>query len=160
MIQKIKLNFTHSEYLGPFIFNKKIDVPVVTKLATSCLSSQHFNRLVIFSLSLSDITFCTFLPTLRTHRATQIFYQHFLKVILWHLTVLQNNFHGLSSSVVGLFSSQCVFLNLVLQLTACLRTLAIYPHSPHPPPPQKKNNNNSFCIFSCVIMSSTTKYNN
>ena len=54
MIQKIKLKFTHSVNRGPIIVNKKtknknkIDVPVVTELATYCLSSQHFNRLVIF----------------------------------------------------------------------------------------------------------------
>ena len=64
MIQKIKLKFTHLVNLGPIIVNKKtknkIDVPVVTELATSCLSSQHFNRLEIFSLSLSDIPFVLF----------------------------------------------------------------------------------------------------
>ena len=52
MIQKIKLNFTHSMNLGPIIVNKitkkKIDVPVVTELVTSCLLSQDFNRLVTF----------------------------------------------------------------------------------------------------------------
>ena len=56
MIQKIKLNFTHSVNLGPIIVNiittnedkNKIDVPVVTELTTSCLPSQHFTRIVIF----------------------------------------------------------------------------------------------------------------
>ena len=44
VIQKIKLKFTHSVNLGPIIANNniitknknKIDVPVVTKLVTSC----------------------------------------------------------------------------------------------------------------------------
>ena len=73
MIQKIKMNFTHSVNLGPIIVNiiakNKIDVPVVTELAT-----------LYFCLSLpviSDIPFCTFLPTFRTHRATQIFINTF-----------------------------------------------------------------------------------
>ena len=56
MIQKIKLNFTHSGNLGPIIVNKnkknknKINVPVVTELGASnaCQLRQHFNRLVIF----------------------------------------------------------------------------------------------------------------
>ena len=54
VIQKVKLNLTHSVNLGPIIVNiitnnkNKIDVPVVTELAISCLQSQHFNRLVIF----------------------------------------------------------------------------------------------------------------
>ena len=49
-----KLNFTHSVKLGPTIVkiitkNKnKIDVPVVTEVANSCLPSQQFIRLVIF----------------------------------------------------------------------------------------------------------------
>ena len=68
MIQKIELNFTHSVNLGPIIVNIitknkneiKIDIPVVTELATSCLPSQHFNRLEYFSLSLSDIPFVPF----------------------------------------------------------------------------------------------------
>ena len=55
MIQKVKLNFTHSENLRPIIVdiitkkekeNEK-DIPMVTELATSYLQSQHFNTLVI-----------------------------------------------------------------------------------------------------------------
>ena len=52
MIQKIKLNFTHSMSLGPIIVDiitkkeklNKIDIPFGTKIATSCLQSQHFTH--------------------------------------------------------------------------------------------------------------------
>ena len=125
MIQKIKLNFTHSVNLGPIIVNiitkKKIDVPVVTKTSNLLLANSASNILV---LSLSVFPFCTFLPTFRTHRATQIFFINTLNCCsLAFKLVLQNNFHGLSSTVVRLFSSQCVFLNFVLLLTASLRII-------------------------------------
>ena len=56
MIQKIKMDFTHSLNLGPIIVDiiikkekeNEIDVPMETEPATSCLQSQHFNTLVIF----------------------------------------------------------------------------------------------------------------
>ena len=103
--------------------------------------------------------FVLFLPYFRTHRATQIFLSTlFEKFSLAFKLVLQNNFHGLSCTVVTLFSSQCVFLNYVLRLTASLKTLAIYPPPPPPPPPPpKKKKKYGFCIFSCVIISSITK---
>ena len=49
MIQKIKLDFARSVNLGPIIVEKKeklnkIDVSVGTKIATSCLQSQHFTH--------------------------------------------------------------------------------------------------------------------
>ena len=81
MIQKIKLDFTHLVNLGPIIVDitklNKIDVPVGTEIATSSLQSQHFIHKYYLSSPLSDIPFCTFLPTFMSHRATQISYQHF-----------------------------------------------------------------------------------
>ena len=89
MDQKIKLDFTHSVNLGSIsvdIITKKkenkIDVPMGTEIAISCLQSQHFNTQVILSSSLSDIPFCAFLTTFMSHRATQISYQHFLRTVI------------------------------------------------------------------------------
>ena len=53
------------------------------------------------------------------------------------------------------FSSQCVFLNFVLPLTASLRTMTINPPPPPPPPPPTKKI--CFCIFSYVIRSHNHK---
>ena len=47
MIQKIKLDFTNSVKLGSIIVDmitNKIDIPVGTEKATSCLQSQHFTH--------------------------------------------------------------------------------------------------------------------
>ena len=83
MVQKFKLDFTPSVNLGPIIVdivtkNKiKIDVPAGTGLAMPAFHTQ-----VIFYLSLSDIPFCTFLPTLMCHRATHFPYQHFLRTVI------------------------------------------------------------------------------
>ena len=45
------------------------------------------------------------------------------------------------------FSSQCVFLNFVLPLTASLRTMTINPPPPPPPPPPQKK---SVSVFSLM----------
>ena len=75
MIQKIRSDFAPSVNLGPIIVDlitkkkkiNKIDVPVGTKLAMPAFHTHG-----TFSLSLSDIPFYTFLPTLMSHSATQI----------------------------------------------------------------------------------------
>ena len=105
MIQKTKLNFTHSVNLGPIIVNKKqkirINVPVVTEIVNIKPAFQQASNI-------SDIPFCTFLSTFRTHRATQIFLLTLFEngYSLAFKLVLQNNFHGLLSTVVRFFSSQ------------------------------------------------------
>ena len=101
----------------------------------------------LISIAYWLFSFVLFLPTFMSHRATQIFLSLLFEnsYSLAFKLVLLKYFHGLSSMLVRLFSGQCVFLNFVLQLTASLRTLAIYP--PPQPPPPKKNSNSVFSLL-------------
>ena len=164
MIQKIKLKFTHSVNLGPIIVNiitknkYKIDVPVVTELATSCLPAkpafqQASNILICHYLICLFKLSCQLSTLIGPHRFLSTLFEN--SYPLAFKLVLQNNFHGISSTVVRIFSSQCVFLNCVLWLTASLRTLPIYPpifpHPlPTPPPPKKKKKKKDVSVFPFV----------
>ena len=116
---------------------------------------QHTsNILVCHYLIFFFVLFCHISELIGPHR---FFINTFWKQFsLAFKLVLQNNFHGLSCTVVTLFSSQCVFLNYVLRLTASLKTLAIYPPPP-PPPPKKKN---MVSVFSLVWSYHQSQNNN
>ena len=127
-------------------------------------------------MSLSNFPFCIFFANYQN----SLGHTDFLSTLfensysLASRLVLQNFFHSLIATVVRLFSSQYVFLNFVLWLTASLRSLAINP--PAPPPQKKKNNiivsvfsllwschhsqenNNWFCTFHFFYIASLDKY--
>ena len=85
MIQKIKLDFTPSVNLGPII------VDIITKNKninrcsswdrTSNASVSHTSNILVYHYLI--ILFVLFLPTLMSHRATQIFYQHFFRTVIF-----------------------------------------------------------------------------
>ena len=104
MIQKIKLDFTHSVNWGPIIvdtkkekLNKK-DVLVGTEMATSCL--QSLTHKYYFSSSLSDTPFVIFLPTFMSQSHTDFLSTLFENIYsLAFKLVLLNHFHGLYSTM-------------------------------------------------------------
>ena len=136
MIQKIKSNFIHSANLGPIIVNiiTKIKIKYIYRCSNGDQTShlllakpafqQACNILVGHYLIFLFVLFRQLSELIGPHRFLSILFEN--SYSLAFKLVLQNNFHGLSSTVVRLFSSQCVFLNFVLRLTASLRTLAIY----------------------------------
>ena len=104
MVQKIKLDLTHSVNLGSIFIDiitkkkeNKQDVPLRSELAKP--EFQHTSNILVHHYLI--LLFVLFLPTFMSHRATQVSYQHFLRTVIL-----------LAFKLV--FSGQCVFLNFVL----------------------------------------------
>ena len=135
MIQKIKLDFTHSVNLWPII------VDIITKKENKikrCSSGDRTSNLLPENPAFqhtSNILVCHYpiflfvllMPFSCLMGPPRFFTTLFENSFLAFKLVLQNYFHGLASTVIRLFSGQCVFLNFVLWLTAILKTLANYP---------------------------------
>ena len=118
--------------MGCFVRGGKSLWDVLSRDVLSYIRSMLVHHYLIFLLYF-------FLPTLMSHRATQISYQHFLIISLAFKLAFQNHFHGLSSLIVRLLSDQCVSLNFGQQLTAIfLTTSAIYTRPPPPPKQREK----------------------
>ena len=128
MIQKIKLDFTSSVNLRPII----VDIITTTKTTTKkrCSSSDRTSNasisytskiLVLNCSSLSDIPF---VDNFHVSKGQKDFLSTLFETSysLAFKLVLQNHFHGLSSTIVRFLSDKCVFLNFVLRLSASLTT--------------------------------------
>ena len=117
-------------------------------IGTSFLQSQHFNTCLIFQF----ITYWYSLLDYIVHFVSQPSCLSYSYAILFSNTLkqlfsglIQKNFHGLSYTIVRIFSGQCVFLNLVLPQATSLKLQ------------MPENENSNFWIFCCVIRSSFTK---
>ena len=69
----------------------------MTELETSARQASSSAGQYYFSLPLSDIVCCTFLPAFRTHRATQIFSNTFWKQLFSGISAsFTKHFHDFS----------------------------------------------------------------